>query len=1285
MKQVKKKQVVFSTLVALACAGHIGYASNTATTTENGVTNNYWDITINNVSEDHGLELGTNTRARGNGSIATGKNSVAIGNNAVATGGNETKESITSKLNENKQKLADIAKAEANTKSLLNELQTIRKQEADVLEAGERVKQVKRAKATAYERYQTAQKKYEEAKAGAADFLKATQAKIDDFNSRLSAVNKLGGVDINSEQGLTNAATQLKQMTEQGTTLDLPLDRFYKEYIKAHYKAIGDLRLNNIRNNAYKKPLNGYINDPITHKKVINPYNLSSGFGYDISDNVISGGVYGNNQEGLIFIDYKNDDTRLDKGMFNQDSTLLNKPTKNIIYKNIYTELSSEQELIDAKEQAPKYKQSFKEYFKKNDYPLMTPAIKEKLCTEFNKKVDYFVKGIEITYYQKQYEDTHNTTWLDKKNTALQEYDKLEKSYNLKDVSRELNNNFDKWYKENITDIEEKNKITTATLTSELEKALQINKNAALDKEKEIEDLKKAAAQALATYNNTNPSDADIMLSQRYDAIMKELSTKANELKSEQERLQALKEALTLHDLTNVGENAVAIGTQSLATGTDSLAIGTSSVATGNNAIAIGKNTSVTTTNSAAVGVDHIITGETSSTLGYKNTIYGTNSYAIGSMNTIGATSTQKGSNTFVLGNNVTTTANNAVVLGANSTATEDNVVSIGAEKQERKIIHVADGTVSESSTDAVNGKQLYNAMQNTGKANTALDNITNEGKTIIRNLSKEAVQLENGTNTTVESRVNGNSTIYKVNVSNDTITGVITPKLTELSNSVDTKLGTKANKDASNLSSDDVKTWSEKLGTGSISPENTGLVNGGTVHTAIKNAVTTATSTINNDIDIKLTGKANTSLDNITDEGKTIIRNLSKEAVQLENGTNTTVESRVNGNSTIYKVNVSNDTITGVITPKLTELSNSVDTKLGTKANKDASNLSADDVKTWNEKLGTGSAKAGDKGLITGDTLHTALANVQIDPATLTSKANTNASNLTDENVKEWTSKLGIGTVADGNTGLVTGGTVYSVIKDKSNTSDITNLSTNIDNKLATKANVDGSNINVTKFREKLGTGLVEEHNYNLVTGDTVFNAIKNLQANPIATQDIMKNREDINYLKGETSHVGAISAALAGLHPQEFDDDYKFSIAAAQGTYNHANATALGAFYRPNENFMFSVAGTVSSGNKAYNVGVSYKFGSYTHGKKRQLASENNELKQRLLVLEKIVNKLMLEDKKETFPDVPSTRWDAEAVETLHANGIVTGYPDGTFKGDQQMTRSEYAQMVYNVLHKK
>lgn len=179
------------------------------------------NITINNIGDDSGLEIGTNARARGTGSIATGTNSLALGKNAVATGGNETKNSITKKLAENKQRLDEISTAEANTNRLLSELQNIRKVEADIIEAGERVKQVRLAKQSAYSVWQNKLKTYNDTVAGSAQFLADAQAKIDDLNSRLTGVSRIQNVDISSDEGLTNAATQLKSIAEEGTTLNL--------------------------------------------------------------------------------------------------------------------------------------------------------------------------------------------------------------------------------------------------------------------------------------------------------------------------------------------------------------------------------------------------------------------------------------------------------------------------------------------------------------------------------------------------------------------------------------------------------------------------------------------------------------------------------------------------------------------------------------------------------------------------------------------------------------------------------------------------------------------------------------------------------------------------------------------------------------------------------------------------------------------------------------------------------------------------------------------------------
>ena len=1342
LKKIKKKQLALSTLAALACAGSLVHAAAPSPDTpENGVTNNYWDITINNIKEDSGLELGTNARARGNGSIATGTGSLAVGNNAVATGGNETKDTITGKLNENKQRLAQIATAQNNVTNLANEIQKIRAEQAKTIEAGERVKQVRLAKEKAHQSYLDKKNAYDTEVANSAEFLRNAQAKLDDLNNRLGAVNRLGGVDINSEDGLTAAATNLKRMTEEGSTLDLPLDSFYKEYIKAHYKALGDLRLKEIEKrdygtmyyNQYKKryeydPLTqGNSEDWFTYQEKDTLNNVTKkllhkdlDFVRNIRVSLTSIGRSAtkivNNQilreNGTPSLKYVMNLQNID----NIDYLPAIDPHTDIINQKVYDKISSIWN---------NYWNNIDSVINTYKHPLIDDADKVLIKNNAYMNLANYKALLDKVYYQFKYEETHNTSWLDKKQSVnktelSQQYgdhihgEKLATMINTK--LSELHNAAKNWLETNIFDVEESNKITTNKLTSDLETALQINKNAVAEKEKQIAALKAAADQAKTNWESINPSASDLLYMEQYETLMRQLTAKSQELQQNQERLTALKKALTLHDLTNVGENAMAIGTNSLSTGSNSMAIGTGTIVTGEGSIAIGKGSAVTGTKSIAIGVGHIVIGNNAGTFGDPNTIYGDNSYAFGNNNSIGdATNTHTvGTNTFVLGSNVTTKANNSVILGKDSTATENNVVSIGSTTATRKLINVTDGTIAENSKEAINGNQLWkigeakdgainktawqtalgtgtNTAGNTGlvtgdtlhtalstvqidpatlnaKANTALDNITDDGKTVIRNLSKEAVKLENGANTTVESRVDGNSTVYKVNVSNDAITGVIAPKITELSNTVDTKLATKANKDASNISTEDASKWSEKLGTGTVTDGNTGLVTGGTVNTAITNAVNTATSNINNGLDAKFNAKANTALDNITDDGKTVIRNLSKEAVKLENGANTTVESRVDGNSTVYKVNVSNDAITGVIAPKITELSNTVDTKLATKANKDASNISTEDASKWSEKLGTGTAKAGDKGLITGDTLHTALANVQIDPSTLTSKANTNASNLTDENVKEWTAKLGTGTVGQGESsnGLVTGKSVYEAIE-----------------KYSPKGLVktDGKTVTVDKAGKATHIDFsgTDEH------GNSILRDITGVVTNPndptsvVNVQTLQSSSQELQH---KINYGTATASALAALHPLDYDPDNKMSFSVAHGQYNGSKATAFGGFIRPNDDIMLSLATTISPNDRAWNAGVSFKFGK---GSKKVTQNELKDLRNQLDSLKEQLKELStvkLKNTKMPFPDVPKEHWANEAVETLHGNDVLDGYPDGEFKGDKQMTRYEYAQMLYKGL---
>ena len=1322
-KKIKKKDLALSTLVALACVGHIGYAADpaTTTTTEDGVTNNFYDITINNIKEDSGLELGNNSRARGNGSIATGTGSLAVGNNAVATGGNETKDTITGKLNENRQRLAEISTAQNNVTNLSNEIQKIRSEQAKTIEAGERVKQVRLAKEKAHQSYLEKKNTYDTEVANSAEFLRNAQAKLDDLNNRLGAVNRIGNVDITSASGLTEAATNLKRMTEEGSTLDLPLDSFYKEYIKSYYKASGDLRANQARQaksdpigffNKNNEPIwnNAHLNDTSLNMTVINPYIFNS---TDINSGLLN--VKGT----LIYMSHPNIQVmnQFNKDAFDSYNGLTNKPSKDIVFKHINTDLSTKDEWDSVIEESAKYKQSFREYFNANNNPLLTTDLKNKLFLEMDKKIDYEVKAYEITYYQKQYEDTHNTVWLDKKNIAIKEYNAIAASYDLNTlINKELSNNYENWKKENITDVLENNKITTNKLTSDLETALQINKNAVAEKEKQIAALKASADQAKTNWESINPNASDLLYMEQYETLMKQLTAKSQELQQNQERLTALKNALTLHDLSNVGENAMAIGTNSLSTGSNSIAIGTGSIVTGENSISIGKGSAVTGTKSIAVGVGHIVIGNNSGTFGDPNTIYGDNSYAFGNNNTIGNSTTTHtvGTNTFVLGSNVTTKANNSVILGKDSVATEDNVVSIGSNTSTRKLVNVTDGTIAENSKEAINGNQLWkvseakdgainktawqaalgtgkNAAGNTGLVtgdtlHAALANVQIDPSTLTSKANKDASNISTDDAKKWSEKL-GTGTAKagdKGLITGETLHAALANVQIDPST-----LTTKANKDASNITSDDAKKWSEKLGTGSVAAGDKGLVTGGTVNTAITNAVNTATSNINSGIETKLNGKANTSLDNITDNGKTVIRNLSKEAIQLENGANTTVESRVEGNTTLYKVNVSNDAITGVIDPKITELSNTVDTKLSTKANKDASNITSDDAKKWSEKLGTGSVAAGDKGLVTGGTVNTAITNA-VNTATsninsgietkLNGKANINASNLTNENVKEWTSKLGVGTVGQGDSsnGLVTGKSVYEAI-----------------HKYTPKGLVQTDGKVVTM--DKSGTANQIDFSGTDKNGNSILREITGVITNPndpnsVVNMDTLQSQtQGLNQKLTKAVNVGtATASALAALHPLDYDEANKVSFAVSHGQYNGSKATAFGGFVRPNENIMLSLASTINSNDRAWNAGLSFKIGSGSSHKKvsqndfEALRNKNDKLENELNQLKEQLSKLStrLSAKRTSFPDVPNDHWAKEAVETLHGNDVLDGYPDGEFKGDKQMTRYEYAQMLYKGL---
>ena len=193
----------------------------------------------------------------------------------------------------------------------------------------------------------------------------------------------------------------------------------------------------------------------------------------------------------------------------------------------------------------------------------------------------------------------------------------------------------------------------------------------------------------------------------------------------------------------------------------------------------------------------------------------------------------------------------------------------------------------------------------------------------------------------------------------------------------------------------------------------------------------------------------------------------------------------------------------------------------------------------------------------------------------------------------------------------------------------------------------------------------------------------------------DITNIQNNISRLDKRVNRGVAGAAALAALHPLDFDPDAKWDFAAGYGHYHNGNAAALGAFYRPNEDVQLSVGSTVGNGETVVNAGLSVKVGAHSNvsrsrvaiGKevlelKKTVALQNAQIQKLTTLLNGVAGTNMKADRTTLFPDVPSNHWAYEAVSDLSRRGLVEGYPDGTFGGDHMMTRYEFAQIVYRAI---
>lgn len=429
----------------------------------------------------------------------------------------------------------------------------------------------------------------------------------------------------------------------------------------------------------------------------------------------------------------------------------------------------------------------------------------------------------------------------------------------------------------------------------------------------------------------------------------------------------------------------------------------------------------------------------------------------------------------------------------------------------------------------------------------------------------------------------------------------------------------------------------------GAFAPD-TSLVGARSTWISTAGAVSVGTSTITRQITNVAAGTYDTDAVNVAQLKKAL------ESIDIDAGTGIKVDKITKDGKTTYKIftNIEGsktDTDTTTVTSNKTDAgstdtsqgatngtSSSTGDKLTIGTETKATSFGADDNKTANVKPGQ-------------------RLNINGDEKNISTSVNGNSIKV------ELKKDITVDSVTAGDTSISTNGLT---IKDGPS---------------ITKTGIDGGKQKVTG----VAAGDISEKSTDAVNGSQLF----------ATNQQVAQNAQSINKLGNRINKVGAGAAALAALHPLDFDPDDKWDFAAGYGNYNGENAAAIGAYYRPNEDTMFSVGGSFGNGENMVNAGISLKLGQGNHvsTSKVAMAKEIKDLRKELeglksALLDVNAGKKLDTSKLQLFPDVPKNHWAYEYVSTLKGNGALTGYPDGEFKGDRPMTRYEFATMLYKAM---
>ena len=746
------------------------------------------------------------------------------------------------------------------------------------------------------------------------------------------------------------------------------------------------------------------------------------------------------------------------------------------------------------------------------------------------------------------------------------------------------------------------------------------------------------------------------------------------------------------------GYGSVAISSSAQALSDYTFAIGSQARANGNNTVAVGNGAYASNTNALAVGYSTAASGKDSLAFGSFVKSNSDNNVAIGTSVTtnsndsvgIGTAITTKSNNSVGIGNNVVNNLSNSIGIG-NGVATDFNTIGIGngVETKVQDTIAIGNGVISKGESSVAIGNAIHadgvrTVNIGTNVSATGVSSVVIGRDTTVNSDDTTVVGANNGTIDAAQSAVYG----YNNKVLDSSKEQLIFGSNSKTGAQGAVAFGTHASSTAIDALAFGNNTIADvqngvAIGTNSVteSPVGTTNIKDNTTDIRFSNS-TYAGSTPNSVVSFGTNGRAGgagdvtsytrqlqnlaagrvsaTSTDGINGSQLYDVALEAQKHNTLVDGTNTTVTSQDNAfGRKEYKVNVNRD------------LTNMNSVQFGTVNDPQRNFVSKDGMHVFDGDVNTNYVPNGIK-IKNTDNLDTAEYNMD------GININSNGKN-----------------VRFGTDGISAGNQIISNVKagvadtDAVNVSQLKGVQNNVANNtsrindLSQKVNTNANDIRAVEHT-------ILDHEGRITV---LENGVKDLDNKINSTAGNVLNQSK-SYTDNQVAKVGANAAALSALHPLDFNADEKWQFSVGFGNYKGKNATALGAFYQPNENVLLSVGTTLGTGENMINAGATVRFGSHssmTTNKQVAVAKEVQDLKLQLSAISQKYDNLVKnlsaqkagQDVDFEYSDLPKDHWAYDFVKKLSDKGYLNGYPDGTFKGDAKMTRYEFAAALWRAVN--